>query len=415
MTRTVPTADARLRVAYVTMAFPAAPETFATNDVLALRRSGVDVAVHALRPAVRDAARLLAERDLLDLPVTHNGVRATLAGVGAILARPGRALELAGWIARHTWRRPTQLLRSLMVVPRAVDVYRHIEVERPDVVHLFWGHYPAIVARLVQRYSPDIVVSMFLGAHDLRVRYGGSGPVARSADVVWTHTAANVPIIRALGVTGDGPVVAYRGVDLRRLRDVAARTPKTPKRVVTAGRLVPSKGIDDVLRGFARVVAAHPDATLTVLGDGPEKSALERLAASLGVRDSVRFRGHQPQEQAFQEMAQAEVLLFLSRVESLPNVIKEAMAVGTVCVSSKTSGIEELVSDGEHGFLVDHGDVEAAAVAVSRLLSDVGLRTQMAEAARRHVEAHFDLERTMARYRDTWVELVRSRRNSAEA
>jgi len=413
MTSAMRPSNETLRVAYVTMAFPAASETFATNDVLALRRSGVHVTVHSLRPAVRDADRLLAERDLLDLPVTHNGVRATLGGVGAMLARPGRVFELVGWITRHTWRRPTQLLRSLMVVPRAFDVYRHIEQEPPDVVHLFWGHYPAVVARLVQRYSPAVVVSMFLGAHDLRVRYGGSGPVARSADVVWTHTAANVPIIRAIGVAGDGPLVAYRGVDLHRLRDVAARTPKTPKRIVTAARLVPSKGVDDVIRAFARVVALHPDATLTVLGEGPQRADLERLAGSLGVQGSVRFLGHRPQEEAFQEMARAEVLLFLSRVESLPNVIKEAMAVGTVCVSSRTSGIEELLADGEHGFVVDHGDVDAAAAAVARILTDPALRTQMAEAARRHVETHFDLERTMTRYRDTWSELVRSRPRNA--
>lgn len=399
-----------LRVAYVTMLFPAGSETFATTDVRVLRGAGVEVAVHSLRTADPDSERMLTQRGLAGLRVTHNGVRASLRGVAALLARPRSALAYLGWLVRATARRPTHLARALLVTPRAFGILADLQRARPDVVHLFWGHYPALVGWLVQRTMPETVVSVFLGAHDLRIGFGGSGPVACAADVVWTHVRANVPVLARLGVPAEEVQVAYRGVDVRRLREIAGVQRKLPQRIVTAGRLTPEKGVAEVLQAFALVHAQRPDASLVVLGDGPERAALERMAGDLGVAPAVRFLGHVDQDAVFTEMAKAGVFLFLSAVESLPNVVKEAMACSCVCVSSATNGLEELLVDGAYGFVVPQGDVAAAARAALRVLEEPAASERMAQAAERHVAANFDVERTMGRYADTWRSLVAKRR-----
>ncbi len=408
-----------MRVAYVTMAFPAPAEAFASSDVTALGRAGVAVDVHSLRPRHRRHDELVSQRGLDALALDHNSVRSSLRGVLYGVAHPLVTIRSVGWIASRTWRRPSHLVRSLALLPRAFDILARLRRDRPDVVHLFWGHYPALVGRLVLEHLPDTVLSVFLGAYDLEWRYGGSAPVARRADTVWTHAAHNLPALRELGIPEERVRVAYRGVDLRRFPD--PRGPKVPGRIVTAGRLIPAKAMDDVLRAFRAVLDARPDASLVVLGEGPERAGLESLARSLGLGDSVRFPGHVSHQRVREEMAAAEIFILLSRMESerLPNVVKEAMASRCCCIVSRTAGIEELVDHGSTGLLATGSTAEEVATDAAglalRALSDPAERGELARAGRRHVREHFDVDRTMAGYRSAWEAAMATRESAAEA
>lgn len=391
-----------LDVHYITMAFPAPAETFASQDVKELQRQGAAVTVHAMRGRHRAHERLMAERGL-DLRTTHSGAGAVLRGSWEAVRRPVVTLEALSFLARSSLRRPVHGLKGLVLLPRALGIYAEIARCRPAVVHLFWGHFPSLVGHLVQRFQPHIVLSTFLGAYDLETGFAGSAEVARRADLVWTHAAVNLDAIAALGVPRAAVRLAYRGVDLRAL---PAAVEKVPGRVVTAGRLKRSKGMDRVLRAFAQVARARDDLHLVVLGDGPERPALERLAARLGISDRVEFRGHVPHGAVLESMAAAEVFVFLSHKSSerLPNVVKEAIGCRCLCVVSRTPGIEELVEDGVHGFVVDPDDTAAAADRLGRALLDEELRQRLTAAAYRHLEAEFDLAANMARYLRAWQE-----------
>jgi glycosyltransferase involved in cell wall biosynthesis len=134
----------------------------------------------------------------------------------------------------------------------------------------------------------------------------------------------------------------------------------------------------------------------------------------LGLKN-VRFTGYLPHRVVFEQLCEAEVLLFLSKKvdERLPNVVKEAMAARCACVVSRTTGIEELVP-AEHGFIVEQEDLESAAAKVLRLLREPDLRERMVTRALAHLEQHFDLTRSMTRYRDTWEACVAERWGAAQ-
>jgi glycosyltransferase involved in cell wall biosynthesis len=410
-----------MKVWYVTMIFPAKSETFACSDVRVLRDGAVDVSVHTLRPARpggqfekrsflrsgarrRAAAELLGERGLAGLPTSYGTLASAVRGLGFALRNPLTLLDLISWIARHSWRTPKHLVKSLTLVPRSLDILQSAMRERPDVVHLFWGHYPAIVGYLAHRHLPGTVLSMFLGAYDLERGFAGTAPVARQADVVWTHARANVPAITRLGVSPDRIRVAYRGIDIARF---PAHSPKQPRRIVTAGRLIRSKAVGDVIAVFAALLPDFPDARLTVLGNGPERSSLERLTRSLGVAKAVEFLGHVSHDRVSRELATADVFLLMSRKESerLPNGVKEAMACCCVCVVSETPGIEELVVDGETGFVVPQGDIAAASRCVTQVFSNRDDVQKMVAAARTQIVSQFDVRKSMGRYREVWQEL----------
>ena len=401
-----------LRVHYITMEFPSPSETFATNDVRTLHERGVHVTVHALRPARTGAAALAAERGVERVPVTATSPSGTLRGLIRAALRPHLAWTLLGGILRHCWSRPEHVVKSVMLLPRAIEIYRDVRRARPHVVHLYWGHYPSLVGYLVQRHLPHTPVTISLGAYDLEERYGISGPVARRARMVRTLGEVNVPDVeQGFDVRRGCTTVIPDGVDLGMLPS-SDEIHKVRRRVVTAGRLIASKGMDDVLEAFARVAKRCPDATLDVLGDGPERAALEARAEDLGIHEAVRFLGHVPHRDVVAHMAAAEVFLFMSTKtsERLPNVVKEAMGCRCLCVTTRTPGIDELVDHGETGWIVPLRGVDAAAEHILDMFApgaEPRIRA-MTERAYDHLAGRFSLQRSVDAYVDAWRGLAQA-------
>lgn len=394
-----------MKVFYITMFFPAPTEPFAAGDVRALLEMGTELSVHSLRRPFPGSRQLLEERRLENLSVTHGGWRSFFRGLVISFMHPLVFLQLFFWLVRVSKRRTSHFFKGLVLMPRAMEVFALLLRERPDVVHLFWGHYPSLVGFLVQRFLPGTVLSTFLGAYDLWTGFGGSADVAKKADVVWTHAGCNVPAILAWGVDREKIRVCHRGIDLSPAG--ASNREKVRRRVVTAGRLKQTKGMDRVLRMFAMAVSRWPDATLVILGKGPEESNLRALAGELGIENAVIFRGHVPHEEVFREMDAAEVFVLMTRhvAERLPNVVKEAMACRCLCLVSSTPGIEELVADGETGFVLDL-DEKVFAARLDDIFAHPERYAPMVDAAEAFVRENFDARRQMGKYRQAWDELV---------
>jgi len=397
----------RMRVAYVTMQFPAPSETFACSDVEALRDLGVAVHVFTLRPAHARHAELVRERDLAGVPIEAHTLRRALAGLGHAIRRPRETAALVAWLVRSTWRRPSQMIRSLILVPVCLTIAREVEAGGFDAVHLFWGHYPAIVGRLLLRRRTRPAVSLFLGAYDLLLGFGPSREIACAADLVFTHSRANLGDIAALGVPPDRVRVVYRGLPtaLAARLDAGEEEARDAQRVLSVARLIPDKRVEKVLEVFASVVPAWYGASLVVLGDGPERPALERMARALGIERQVVFRGHVSRDEVVREMRRSSLLLMLSANERLPNVVKEAMAAGCIPVVARTPGIEELVAGGESGFIVEPDRLAEAGRCIEVIFRGEGIDAMRA-AGGAHVREHFDAAVSMRAYFEAWVSVV---------
>jgi glycosyltransferase involved in cell wall biosynthesis len=392
-------------VAYVTIQFPEPSETFATNEVRVLSESGVAIAVHGMRRRHPDADQLLRERGLTGLSITHNGVGASARGLLAGLVRPGLLLAAVAWIVRVNLRNTRDMFLSLLLLPRAFDILAKLERRPPDVVHMYWGHFPTLVGYLVQRRLPSIVTSLSIVAYDLEREYGGAVEVARHADVVRTHARANVErIVQFTGIAADGVNVIYNGVDIAWLERIRDRHEKVQRRVVAAGRLTEKKGMAEVLEAFSKIRARWPDATLIVLGDGPDRPRLRALCETLALDESVEFRGHVAHARAIEEMAKAEVFMLLSRSdgERLPNVVKEAMACRCVCITTPTPGISELVEHEVTGFVVPASDPHAASKVVDDVFAGRIDVARLTTRAWEHVAMSFDLRRTALSFDHLW-------------
>jgi glycosyltransferase involved in cell wall biosynthesis len=282
-----------------------------------------------------------------------------------------------------------------------------IKNQRPDIIHLFWGHYPSLIGYLIKKYMSDIPVSMFLGAYDLVWNYGCTAPVAREADVVWTHCKANVPDILSLGVKPKNLIVSYRGVDISKLKRNASKK-RIKYRIVSVGTLDESKNMHLVLKIFQKIKIKWPEASLVILGDGPERSNLIKYSNDLGINHSVSFRGYVTHDEVFSTLSSAEVFMFMSKKSSerLPNVVKEAMSTGCLCVVTRTVGIEELITNWKNGFTVDIDDCETVYNIISMVFRSEKSFEKICQEAERNIKINFDVNVNMKAYIDKWKEIT---------
>jgi len=164
----------------------------------------------------------------------------------------------------------------------------------------------------------------------------------------------------------------------------------------------PVKRIVDCVRILAEV-RKEVDAELWMAGDGPDRGAAERTAYELGLENEVIFLGKQ--DNIYNLIPQAHVVLVPSEMESFGLVALEAMACGAVPVVSRVGGLPEVVSDGINGFLEAAGDIPGHARRVIQLLTDDGVFERMATAARRTAEENFSTDRIIPRYENYYREV----------
>jgi glycosyltransferase involved in cell wall biosynthesis len=170
--------------------------------------------------------------------------------------------------------------------------------------------------------------------------------------------------------------------------------------LLAAGRLVDQKGFDVLIRAFAQS-RARADLHLVIAGEGPLESALRELSVSLGVASRISFPGKVESLPALMERAYAFILS--SRYEGFPNVLLEALAVGTPVISTDCpGGPAEILQRGTYGLLVPPEDAAALATAMDTLTTDTQLRARLASTAARAV-APYELGSVLAQWEQVLV------------
>ena len=162
--------------------------------------------------------------------------------------------------------------------------------------------------------------------------------------------------------------------------------PRRPAVLLHASNFRPVKRVGDAVRALAQVRKSRP-AVLLLVGDGPEREAVEALATSLGVREAVSFTGER--RSIGDLFAHADLFLLPSERESFGLAALESLASGVPVVASDVGGVPEVVAHGKTGWLVPAGDPGAMALAVLSLLEDPGRRAAMGKAARASALARF--------------------------
>jgi glycosyltransferase involved in cell wall biosynthesis len=271
----------------------------------------------------------------------------------------------------------------------AVSLRRTLRRLRPDLVHTHLVHadlYGALAAR-------SRLVST--KHNDDRFRTGPfrfvERALTRRAERVIAITRALVRFnVEQVGLPAEKIEVVPYGLDEPPApwgENPPTGVPDDARVLLAVSRLVEQKGVDRVVRALPAIRARHPAATLVVLGEGPERAALESLARDLGVGDAVFLLGRVPDVAAWLE--RADVLVHAARWEGFGLALLEAMLAGLPIVATDLSSVAELVVAGETGLLVEP---EGIAPAVDRLLADDDLRKRLGRGGLTRARTEFSVD-----------------------
>ena len=267
--------------------------------------------------------------------------------------------------------------------PNAADFERRMRCEGFDFdlidAHYFYPDGVA-AATVAAGYRKPLIITA--RGSDINVIAQLPGPrrqmlqAARSASAIISVSAALKAKMVDLGMDAERIFVLRNGVDM----SVYAPVEQAQARAVlglahgpvvaSVGNLVPGKGHDLAVQSIARL----DDVVLLVVGDGPQRASLERLARELGIGSRVQFTGELLPQQMPTVYSAADLLVLASSNEGWPNVVLEAMACGAAVVAADVGGVREILTAGVGGTIVLERSAEAFAAAINDRLTRVGER-----------------------------------------
>jgi glycosyltransferase involved in cell wall biosynthesis len=280
-----------------------------------------------------------------------------------------------------------------------------IERHKIDVIHCH-GIKPDLYAFLAARqYNIPLVSTCHLWTFDSKKAWLVSALercILHAIDRVVVVSDHIIPQLRRFGVRAQ---VIYNGIDLepfyKPASDFKMKMNWSGRPVVGAiARLAPQKGLQYLLRAVPEVLRESPKALFVIVGDGPERQALEAEAKCLGIQDSVSFLG--VREDIPELLSSMDVLAMPSLDEGLPMALLEAMASGKAVVATGVGGIPRVIQNRVNGIIVSPGDVYGLAANLRNLLKHGEFRLVLGQKARATVESQFSAATMAKRYLEVY-------------
>lgn len=289
-----------------------------------------------------------------------------------------------------------------LVIAELIATFRHFRRRRPALIHSHWIIPQGVIGQIVSRLGVPHVVSVhgtdIYGFHGRAIRAIKAWALRRADHVIANSTATKMRIEslchpRSLSVipTGTMPIVQKEFRQAQREEDIDRDSHRV---LLFVGRLVEAKGVHILLDALPRVLAMKR-VKLVIVGDGPERPALERQSRAAGLDHAVLFTGAVPHSSINEYFSEADVFVCPSLEilgesnEAQGNAIVEALFAGVPVVASRVGGIPDAIIHERTGLLVDDGAPDQIAHSVLRILSDQDLAMALRNAGRLHAEKLF--------------------------
>lgn len=378
--------------------FPHPTETFLQREVLALREAGIRLRMVSLWGGGHEFG---------GTPVDcFNGWR-----LFTVLWRlPLETVRTRGGLltdaCRVAFRRPPanwgNFWENLLGAGYGIAEADHYRRARPAQTHAVWASAPAAAAWTLWRLT-GIPYSMAAHAYDI-YEHGGDWLLPEKAELarfVRTSTAMAAATLRERGVAAAKVLLVRRGLEsLPSCKPL--RRGRSALRIICVARLVEKKGLERQLELHAAARAAGLECEVRIYGEGPLRARLETRIRQLALEQVVTLMGHQPADAIFRALEWADVLVHTGVVarsgdrDGLPNVIPEAMAAGTLVVTSPAAATTEAITHERTGLVVALEDEAGWCDAWRRMMADDVFCEQLRSNARDWVEQNFDVHRNMA-------------------
>lgn len=408
-----------MNIAYILAKFPSLYTTFILNDMINLVQKGNRVVIFSIHISHdniihKGSSGLIKNTYYFDeLIVTNNGclTRAFIEvarkfrrynpfyrAIGKLLFKnkvdninEGKYFKNFGWKIYAFSRIANKLKRD------------HV-----DIIHGGFGNGEATAAMILSDMT-EIPFTFETHAKDLFVNFPYSQEKIEKAKTIFTISNYNKYYLMENLNCPESKIVIKRVPFNKKYCDQVSEKDRTENLIVSVCRLHPIKGLDYAIEAVKEVSKTRRNVKYVIIGDGPLKTRLADKVTQLSMDDRVTFLGEMSNERALDVIARSSIVLLPSVVapngdrDGIPTSLIEAMYLKTPVVSSRLSGIPELIDDGVNGFLTEPGNVKQIAEKLEALLSSKTLRTRTGEKAREKVNREFDIADNSQKLLDGWT------------
>ena len=400
-----------MKIAYVVKRYPRLSETFIVNEILAHEASGGEVDIFALLPPEDTHFQDLISR--VRGPVTY------LPFGNPTATELWSAINVAGEANRQIWQALCGAKdQQIQLIYQALALAKH--VHQRHITHLH-AHFAAIATSVTRLAAHFASISYSFTAHARDIFHNTVDPADLKLKLLDAHSVVtvsdyNVRHLRSLHTEGFPRIrrINY-GLDLTRFTYISPEV--RSRTIIAVGRLVEKKGFCVLLEACAVLAVKGCSFNCQIIGGGGLRDSLQNKIEQLGIQKYVTMLGPRSQHEVIQYVQQASVMVAPCVIakdgdrDGLPNVLIEAMALGTPCISTNIVGIPELVVHRKTGLTVEPFDVCALADSIELLLNDGKLRVDLSSAARQFVESDFNIVHNSAQLRQLFAACQEKRTN----
>ena len=409
-----------MRIAFIVNIFPKLSETFILNQITGLIDRGHEVDIFAGRPGSASKVhpdilkyKLLDRTYYYDVSVPRKLVKRLLKAVWLVFLNiRKKPLVILRCLNVFKYGRKAASLRQLY------EVIPFLQCNTYDIIHCHFGPrgligmklraFGAIRGKLVTIFHGfDLSTYVKQQGNDVYNKLFEKGDLFLPISEKWKNRLVE------LGCDKNKILVHRMGVDCRKLSlSIPESGNRKQVRILTIARLVEKKGVENGIHAVVELSRKYENIEYNIIGDGPLRDRCDRLITKLRMGDTIHLLGWKDQEEVHELIANSHIFLCPSVTstsgdqEGIPVSLMEAMAVGLPIISTRHSGIPELVQDSISGFLVPERDVDALAEKLGYLIEHPEIWPEMGRSGRAYVEASYDINKLNDRLVEIYQELL---------
>jgi len=412
-----------VKIAYITSVFPRLHNTFILNEILNLINNGHEVTIFSVNPSyekvINEGARKLINKTLYFNQFIVGKDKIILFFLFKVVRRISK---------RKSFLRKLYLKMFYNNVLAELDVDKYFDYfdlqtlslcniskklknEGYEVIHAAFGNRPATSAMLMSRIT-NIPFTFETHAFDLFVDFPFAREKLSEAKKVFTISNYNKKYLIEKYKCDPDRIQVVRVPINDSHCDRVFGAQRHDNVVLSVCRLHPIKGLFDAISAFKKLADVNNDVKFIILGDGPLRADLEKHVSNLSLTGRVKFFGDVSNEVALKHISECTVFLLPSVIaedgdrDGIPTSLIEAMYLKTPVISTFVSGIPELITDKEDGYLVNPGDVDNIYLRLNELFDNSSLRQSIGESARRKVLKDFNVKDNTEVLFKAWTQKV---------
>ncbi len=382
-----------MNLLYIVSLYPCWSETFIVREMKSLQEQGVNIDVLSLRGDEEEFVQKNDIESVKSVIYTKGLFLQILAFVKYFILHP---VLITSWLIKNTvyfWNAPLTLIKNISTILRTLSVIN--QLDGVDHIHAHWATYPSTAALLISQITGK-TFSFTSHAHDIFLENHFIKDKVNASKFSVTISNFNVKLLsRIKGIDAKKIKVVHCAIDPNSYR---VENLKKEFNILAVGRFDEIKGFKYLIDAIAQLHKNNIKISCNIIGSGELKETLVEQTKKHGLENDIIFHGAKQQHEVRDMMLKSEMFVLPSiktekgNMDGIPVVLMESMALGTPVISTRVSGIPELINDKVNGYLVDEKNTIQLTEAINTLINlDEVSREGIINSARKTIETDFNI------------------------